>query len=258
MKRSIKSLIGYTIKETDGELGKVDDFYFDDRIWAIRYLVVKTGNWLSQRKVLISPQELLQPDWENEQFPVNLTKEKIENSPDIDTDRPVSLQHEQKLYAHYNWDEFWGADPDEHGAGIFGAMPSELYNNEMESTYSDTTDTTDTSSDQYDQHLRSTENVAGYHIHATDGEIGKVVDYIVDDTNWKIKFLVVETGSWLDSRKVLLANQWIKEVSWENATVIVDITTEAVGDSPEFDASLPVNEVYEKNLYDYYGRPEMK
>ena len=103
MKRSIKSLIGYHIRETNGELGKVDEFYFDDKLWTIRYLIVKTGNWLSEQKVLISPSALLQPDWQKEEFPVNLTKEQIKNSPDIDTDKPVSRQQEEKLYAHYNW-----------------------------------------------------------------------------------------------------------------------------------------------------------
>ena len=103
-------------------------------------------------------------------------------------------------------------------------------------------------------HLRSTKKVTGYKIHAVDGEIGKVVDYIIEDTTWKIKFLVVETGSLLDSRKVLLPTQWIKEVNWDNSVVIVDVTTEAVKNSPLFDASEAVNDAYEHNLYDYYGR----
>ncbi len=243
------------MKETDGEIGKVDEFYFDDQFWTIRYLIVKTGNWLSQRKVLISPQALLKADWENQQLPVNLTKKQIEDSPDIDTDKPVSRQHEEQLNAHYNWDEFWGGEPDEHGAGMFGAMPSELYYSEVEDSVDDTNAE---KTENNDKHLQSTKAVTGYNIHATDGEIGKVVDFIVDDTNWKIKFLVVDTGTWLDSRKVLLSTQWIKNVNWENATVIVDITTEAVKNSPEFDASQPVNEVYERILYDYYGKPEVK
>lgn len=250
MKRSIKSLIGYNLRETNGEAGKVDEFYFDDESWAIRYLIVKTGNWLSDRKVLISPSALQQPDWEKKEFPVNLTKEQIESSPDIDTDKPVSRQQEEELYAHYNWQQYWGAEPFEHGAGLFGAMPGDLYNSEVENT--EINKPTDNANNNL--HLQSTKSVTGYEIHATDGEIGKVVDYIVEDTTWKIKFLVVETGSWLDSRKVLLSTQWIKEVNWENSVVIVDVTTEAVRNSPVFDNSQPVNEAYERNLYDYYGR----
>lgn len=250
MKRSINSLTGYNLRETNGEIGKVDEFYFDDQSWTIRYLIVKTGSWLTEKKVLISPSALLKPDWQNEEFPVNLTKDQIENSPDIDTDKPVSRQQEQDLSAHYGWAGYWGAEPFTHGAGLFGAMPSDLYNSEVEGA-----EASGKVSNAYsDLHLRSTKNVSGYTIHATDGEIGKVIDYIIDDTNWKIQYMVVETGSWLDSRKVLLSTQWIKEVNWDNTVVIVDITTEAVKDSPEFDASQPVNEAYENNLYDYYGR----
>jgi sporulation protein YlmC with PRC-barrel domain len=181
------------------------------------------------------------------------SKKQIENSPDIDTDKSVSRQHEEQLSVYYPWGIYWGTGPDEHGAGIFGMMPSDLYDEEIEENNNETP-VKATQND--DHHLRSTNAVAGYTIHATDGEIGKVVDYIIDDTTWKIKFLIVDTGSWLDSRKVLLATQWIKEVNWENSVVVVDITTDAVKESPEFDASQPVNETYQHKLYDYYGRQE--
>lgn len=109
MKRNIKSLIGFTIGATDGEIGKVTEFYFDDETWTIRYLIVETGSWLFGRKVLISPIALLTPDWENKIFPINLTKEQIKNSPDIDTERPVSRQQELDMYAHYPWGTYWGS-----------------------------------------------------------------------------------------------------------------------------------------------------
>ena len=251
MKQSIKSLIGYSIKETDGELGKVDEFYFDDLSWTIRYLVVKTGNWLSDRKVLISPVAVQGTDWKNNEFPVKLTKEQIKNSPDIDTDKPVSRQQEEQLSDYYPWGIYWGNDPDEHGGGIFGMMPGDLYDQEVK----DNSETIPVETPQNnDLHLRSTKKVTGYSIHAKDGEIGKVVDYIIDDTNWKIKFLVVDTGSWLNSRMVLLSTSWITKVNWNNTNVVVDVSTEEVKNSPEFDASQPVNESYEHTLYDYYGR----
>jgi sporulation protein YlmC with PRC-barrel domain len=196
---------------------------------------------------------LKQPDWENKVFPVNLTKSQIENSPDIDTDKPVSRQQEEQLSGYYPWEIYWGAEPDEHGAGIFGMMPSDLYESENVSV-----ENVEATRRKNDQHLQSTAQVTGYSIHTTDGEIGKVVDYIIDDTTWEIKFLVVDTGTWLNSRKVLLSTKWITEVKWDNSIVIVNISTEAVKNSPEFDPSQPVNEVYERNLYDYYGRPADK
>jgi uncharacterized protein YrrD len=255
MKRSIMSLTGHSLKGTDGEIGEVDEFYFDDVSWTIRYMVVKTGNWLSGRKVLISPKALIQPDWENENFPVNLTKEQIKNSPDIDTDKPVSRQNEEELSSYYTWDNYWGGE--RHGAGIFGSMPSQLYesgNSEPENIDHSAEETQSNN----DPHLQSTDAIKGYTIHATDGEIGKVVDYILDDSNWKIDYLVVDTGNWLNSKKVLLATSWITQVKWDNELVVVNVTTNEVKNCPAYDSSEPINATGEKNLFDYYGRPQPK
>lgn len=251
MKQSIKSLIGYGIKETDGELGKLEEFYFDDLTWTIRYLIVKTGTWFSERRVLISPVAVMGGDLEDNGFFVNLTKEQIKNSPDIDTDKPVSRQQEEQLSRYYPWGIYWGNEPDEHGAGIFGMMPGDLYDDEVDDSSGAATAE---NSKNNDLHLRSTKEVTGYMIHARDGEIGKVVDYIIDETNWKIKFLVVDTGSWLNSKKVLLPTSWITNVNWKNSIVVVSVSTEEVKNSPHFNASDPVNENYEHTLYDYYGR----
>lgn len=251
MKRNIKNLAGFTLKETDGEIGNIEDFYFDDITWKVRYLVVRTGNWFTGRKVLISPKSLQKMDLENEEFLVNLTQEQIKNSPDIDTEKPVSRQQEEQLYSYYPWGTYWGADPNEHSAGIFGTMPSDLYNSDMES--SEAQNIVEVQND--DQHLRSTDNVTGYKIHATDGEMGKVVDFIIDCASWKINYLVVETGSWLDSRKVLLSVEWIKEVNWDNSVVIVSVTSDEVKNCPEFNMDQVLNESYGRSLYDYSGKP---
>lgn len=251
MKRSIKSLESFSLKETDGEIGNVDEFYFDDVSWTIRYLVIKTGSWLSGRKVLISPKAILNPDWENEEFPVNLTKSQIEKSPDIDTEKPVSRQHEEELSSYYTWDPYWGDQA--HGGGIFGTMPSDLYTSEISQPPAIEVPAEDQANK--DPHLRSTNEVKGYTIHATDGEIGKVTDYILDDSNWKINYLVIDTGSWLNSKNVLLPTSWIKEVKWENQIVIVNVTMDQIENCPLYDNSQPLKAEDEKNLFDYYGRP---
>ncbi|MEO9022304.1 MAG: PRC-barrel domain-containing protein [Ginsengibacter sp.] len=240
MKRSIKSLVGYAMKETDGEIGKVAEFYFDDVTWTIRYFIVKTGNWLSGRKVLISPVVVKEPDWENREFPVNLTKKQIEDSPDIDTDKPVSRQQEELLSNYYPWRLYWGSEPDEHGGGIFGMMPGDLYDANVETNENSAPEVVENV--PQDQHLRSTDEVIGYTIHATDGEVGKISDYIIDDTNWKIKFLVVSTGSLFNNKKVLVSTQGITKVNWDNSNVAVNLSTEEVKNSTEFDDSQALNE----------------
>ncbi len=253
MKRSVKSLMGYTLGAIDGEIGTVKEFYFDDQTWTVRYLIVETGNWLLGRKVLISPKSLLRPDWEAERFPVNLTKEQIKNSPDIDTAKPVSRQQEMELNTHYSLGSYWGGGLWGAGMGIGttgmmigGRLP-------LEEAVSRSMNTPGTAIEG-DPHLRSTKEVTGYNIHATDSEIGEVQDFIIDDHSWKLDYMVVETGNWLQGKKVLLSPDMIKEINWGTSKIIVNVPVARIKNSPEYDPSQPVSEVYEANLYDYYGR----
>jgi len=255
MKRNIGSLIGFTMGATDGEIGKVKDFYFDDHTWTIRYLIVDTGGWLSGRKVLISPQSLLNTDWENKVFPVNLTKEQVENSPDIDTDQPVSRQQEIELNQYYPW-TFWGdgfGPGSLWGGGIgttgmmmgtltpFGGIP-----------YGDENDQ-EPKKVEGDPQLRSCDQVKGYTISATDGAIGDVEDFIVDDNNWKIDFIEVDTGNWLPGKKVLISPSWIKDIDWPTSSVAVNASIDQVKNSPEYNPDQPLTEEYQSHLHQHYG-----
>ena len=249
MLRTVQSLTGNKVHAVDGDLGTVEEFYFDDQTWTIRYMVVNTGNWLSGRKVLISLVALGTPDWQSERFPVNLTMDQIRNSPDIDTEQTVSRQHEAELSQYYAWPMYWGSG---FGiGGLYGMTPLPPIINERTMANHEASAHTR----QGDPHLRSTRNVAGYRIHATDGEIGHVKDYIVDDECWTIRFLIVDTGNWLPGRKVLLSPHWITRVDWADSSVSVDLSRESVQKSPVFDASQPVSMADEDTLYDYYGRP---
>jgi uncharacterized protein YrrD len=222
MQHSLRSMIGFSIRATDGDLGKVDEFYFDDVTWTIRYMVVETGNWLSGRKVLISLVALGIPDWESRTFSVNLTCDQVRNSPDIDTQRPVYRQHETKLHEYYQWPQYW-----EGGyGGALGITPFPLLEIPLSQEPS--------ASDQLDDpHLRSTRHVTGYHIHATNGEIGHVADFMVNDKNWELRYLVVDTGNWLPGKKVLISPSWIKSINWDDASVTVDRMRESVKNNPE-------------------------
>ncbi|MEJ7736388.1 MAG: PRC-barrel domain-containing protein [Chitinophagaceae bacterium] len=252
MKRTIKNLMGFAMGATDGEIGKVKDFYFDDVTWTIRYLVVETGNWLSNRKVLISSEAFLQCDWANETLPVNLTKEQIKKSPDIDTDQPVSRQHEMELYAHYSWTNYWGGGIWAGGMGTTGMMMP-MSSVPMEEAVKNSKNTPDAEADG-DPHLRSAKNVQGYTIHALDDTIGDVEDFIVDDSNWTIHYMVVDTGKWFPGKKVTISPDWIKEINWETSEVIVNASVDQVKNSPEYGVSKHLSTEYEANLQNYYGR----
>ncbi|MBN1992099.1 MAG: PRC-barrel domain-containing protein, partial [Anaerolineae bacterium] len=107
MLRSVKELKNYTLQAKDGEVGLVVDLYFDDDQWTVRYLVVDTGKWLPGRRVLVNRLALGRPDWQSHVFPVDLTKEQVKNSPDIDLAQPVSRQAEIDLVQHYQWPIYW-------------------------------------------------------------------------------------------------------------------------------------------------------
>jgi uncharacterized protein YrrD len=245
MYRSAQSMINYEINAFDGNLGHCKDFLFDDQFWTVRYLVVNTGNWLTGRKVLITPASIERADWANNMFDVNLTKEQIENAPLLDEDAPVSRQYEISWTAHYGLSPYW------LGPLTWGATdkPGELLVNGKR------TDATNDSDENRDKNLRSVDEIVGYRIHGSDNELGKVEDFILDDECWSVRYLVVNTGNWLVGRKVLISHLWIEFVSWMERSVTVNLTADQVENSPEYDPTAPVNRMYEERLYDYYGRP---
>lgn len=249
MLSGIKDLRGYKILATDGEIGKVHEFYFDDAMWTIRYLVVNTGSWLFERRVLLSPIVLGQPYWEMRVFPVALTRMQVKNSPAIETDKPVSRQQEIELHQYYGWPYYWA------GGGFAGgatpAIPPQVIAEQMD--YGTKRETGEEES--LDPHLRSTREVIEYHIQAIDGEIGHVEDFVVDDETWAIRYMVVDTKNWLAGRKVLVAPMWIERINWAESKVHVGLTREKTKASPEFEPATPVNREYEERLYDFYGRP---
>jgi len=222
MEHNINGLIGYSLGATDGDIGEVVDFYFDDETWTIRYLVVKTGGWLSGRKVLISPAALLHTVFGPELIPVKLTQEQIRTSPDIDTDKPVSRQKEAMLNKHHFWDNYWGSGGYGGQMGISNRRPIHIKESERDPNE--------------DIHLRAISEVDGYAIHATDGEIGHVSDLIVDDQTWKLTDLVVDTHNWIGGKKVLISVDHIQAVSFFNLRVSLDITKEEIENSRTYEA----------------------
>lgn len=252
MQRNINNMIGFTISAKDGKLGKVNEFYFDDFTWLIRYLVVETGTWLklSERKSLIPHAALEMIDWQSEKFKVNLTMEQVRKSPDIDTEITVSRQHEIDLFNHYALPVYWGNG---FYAGPIGMVP---FNPIVDTK---TLKQDDDSSQQLDRdkHLRSTKEIMGYHIHAIDGEIGHVEDYLLDDEKWNISSLIVDTRNWLPGRKVLIMPRWIKNIDCDESIVYVNLSKESIKNSPVFDPSDPVTEDYERELSKHYGEKEV-
>lgn len=216
MLRSMKEVYGYDILGADGEIGVVDEFYFDDQHWTIRYLVVNTHKWLPGRRLLVSPLALSKPLWAARMLPATLTREQVEKSPDIDLDKPISRQHEIILNEHYGWHPWWTA--------MRSVPPPPTHvEKDVERVA------------EGDPHLRSIREVIGYHIQARDGEIGHVEDFILSEPIWDIQYMVVDTRNWLPGRRVLVALQWIIQVAWAEQKVHLDLLRRTVKNSPEYD-----------------------
>ena len=238
---SAKTLNGYKLNSRNGDIGKVKEFYFDDQHWTVRYLVADTGNWLTDRQVLISPYALGSVDREDKEIVVDLTKKQIEESPSLDSHKPVSRQFEDSYYGYYGTPMYWG------GPYSWGPYPYPMRDRAHWGNFA-------RGEKAWDPALRSTHDVSGHHIQATDGEIGHVEDFVIDAETWAIRYLIVGTRNWWPGKKVLISPQWIDRVSWSESKVFVGLSREAIKQSPEYTEASLVSRDYETALYDHYNR----
>jgi hypothetical protein len=241
-------LKGFVIRATDGELGTVEQFLFDDDTWCVRYLTIETGGWLGGRKVLISPISVIHTDWEAGRLDVALTREQVEKSPDIDTHRPVCRQHEAEYLGHYGYPLYWGGPnlwgPAFHPAGlaISTTASTEALAHEIQS-------------ESTDSHLRGSAAVTGYQVAAANGDIGHVDGFLMDDERWLIRYIEVATWDWWPGGRVLVSPAWVIRVSWTDSKVYVGLSLEAIKNGPEYDDATPITREYENRLYLHYGKP---
>jgi hypothetical protein len=240
----LEEMLGFAVHSSDGEIGYVEDFYFDDESWAVRYAVVDIGSWIFGRHVLISPFALGTPDMDEETLSTTLTRDQVEDSPDINCEQPVSKQELAQLHDYYGWPTYWAGgslgitSPDPMAMAAAQPAPSEQA--EVENG---------------DPHLRSVREVTGYTIQATDGEIGHVEDFFADE-DWTIRYMMIDTRDWLPGKDVLISPDWVEKVVWEASEVVVEMTQDRIEESPAFDSEGPLLREYEKELYQHYGYSE--
>jgi hypothetical protein len=248
MLKTVSDLKGTIIAATDGEIGSVQDLYFDDVRWTVRYLMVDTGAWLPGRQVLISPIAVGGPSWGDGRLSVRLTKQQVEDSPPAESNKPVDRQYEQRYAQYYGYPYYWSG-PNRWGATAYpdGTLTAPLASPEPAIGLV-------APEEQGDPHLRSARDVMTYYIEATDGDLGHVADFLVDDREWAIRYMVVDTRNWWPGKKVLVSPDWIRTVSWEDSRVYVDLTREGLKSAPEFDPNAPVERTYEDRLYRHHQR----
>jgi len=260
MLRSMNSMEHFAIGATDGVIGHVKDFYFDDAAWVVRYLVVEAGDWLNHRKVLISPISVGEPNWADKIFPVSITQTQVKGSPDIDTDKPVSRQHEEGYLRYYDYPYYWGG-ASLWGGGLFaGALTLENPNygsavDDAQAVAARDAALANARTHSHDNpRLRSGNAVMHYKVHATDGDIGRVKGLLVDDMTWAVRYLVVSTSKWWGGHDVLIAPEWIDDINWSEGRFVVELSRQAIKESPAYDSARPLTRELETGTCKHYGR----
>ncbi|WP_131113688.1 PRC-barrel domain-containing protein [Lichenihabitans psoromatis] len=247
---AISALKGYAVEVSDeGAIGTIHDVLFDDRTWIMRWLVVDVSSWLTGRKVLVHPSAIRTSDYVNEVLRLGLTKAQVEASPPSALDEPVSVRMESGLYEYYGPDPMWG--PSSFGAGALGG-PLAVSGYFGGGTPGDVLDE-EPLQDGGDPHLRSFAEVTGYHIHATDGMIGHAENFLIDDGTWDVRYIIVDTKNWWPGAHVLISPYAVKAVSWKRRGIMLDVDLATVKSSPHWDPIAMIDQVYEKELHNYYG-----
>jgi hypothetical protein len=244
MLRSLESIERYRVTATDGDIGSVVDFLLDDDLWTVRYLVVDTGAFVGGKRVLISPISFREVDWPSRRVHLALTRDKVLASPSVDLDQPVSRQHELDYCGYYGYGLYW-AYPGIWGAG---GTPGTLA-----TSTSHAVRTPHDERARADVHLRSINEVDGYHVEGTNGSAGHVAGFIVDDATWEVRYLVIDTRTWWFGKKVLVPPKSAVRVTWATRTFELKMSREEIMNSPAWDERGAILPSFEQRLDRHYG-----
>jgi hypothetical protein len=223
MQRRVSAYNGYTVEAPDGNVGYISDILFQDNDWKLRWFVINTGSWLMGRRILIHPAALGRPDIRERAFSTPLPRAQVEASPEIGSDPPVSMQMYLIPNDYYAYDQSWiGGVYGDDGIGLSGGPRSNTgYRQSV-------------ANPPGDLHLRSLTEVVGYHVHALDGDIGHIEDFLVDDETWMFDYVLVDTKNWGFGNHVLVSLTEVKEFNWSERYVRVELTRYKIKSSPSW------------------------
>lgn len=244
MFKNLRDFEGHRLAANDGEIGHVTDLYFEDDCWAVRYLVVATGSWLFGKKALISPNAVQKVDFSDECIKVDLTMEQVKNSPDIDTDKPISRQQESEYHLYYNFPPYWG------GVALWGRYDQPGGTADAEDA--ETAEHAREHGSQWSSHLRSAREVRGYRVVSVDGQVGHCDNFLMDVETWAIRYIVVNTGGWLKRHEVLVTPKLVDRVIWAEAQIDVNASKDLIERAPDYHRGEDIDRTYEEKLFKHY------
>ncbi len=245
MKRSLKALLGFKLATTDKVKGKVKDFLFDEERWVVRYLEADQGKILPRKQVLIPRVFLDQPEWDKEHFPIKMTQEEIEKCPATDENLPVSRKYEQELAEHLQLQNYWAIAPPIIGTAAYPPRPITLPEKQVKE-------------EDVDTNLRSLKEVLGYEVNTSDGSYGELTDIIIDDDDWQVVYFVTNSKYTDVNREVMLAIGLIKEISYVNQRITLEMNFRNMLRAPDYNPTTPLSREFEEQVFDFYDRNQIK
>ena len=255
MLRRLEEILGYELAAPDGIVGTLHDVFLDDETWTVRYVAVDTGLWLG-RSVLLSPISFESPDWQGRRIPLTVTRAEIERSPDLLGRARFTREEEREFAAYYGYPHYWNGT---HSWG-WADQPSALASAPPPgyvppSALDPNAAAVDADADALTTSIFSSRDIRGYHIHALDGEIGHVDDFVIDEATWSVRYLQIDTSNWIGGKTVLLATRWVQRIDPADGKLHVEVTKERIENSPQFDVAQPIDRVFEERLHQHYGLP---
>lgn len=233
-------LKNYRLIAADGEIGSINDIFFEPDGWQVRYLLVDTGQWLDSRKILVSPIAIGMIHEQDKSIDIELTKWQLASSPIITDSTNITRQYEERYFRHFNWTPYWQAGAGE--AGFFSG-----FNGQLSHAHTGATD------NDRDNNLHSESELRAFTIASRDNTVGVVKQLVVDSYYWLVRYLLVDTENWLPSDRILLSPEWIYEVDWAGNNVNMDLDREAIKSAPSFDRVKNINRDYERALFRHFG-----
>lgn len=241
----------------DGGTSTVVSVYFDDQDWVVRYFIVRLGGSVPGREVLVPPSATRRLPHQPDSLFLTLTRSELENAPPADSQLPASRHYELQIRSQ-NGDRTSrpGQDSTRPWDFVCFGWPPHLPQGRL---FDPTIDTRRQAPPNHpiakakQPHLHSSRTVTGYHIHARDGEIGHVEDFILEEPDWTVRYLAVNTRNWLPGKHVLIPPARVIDLNWALRLVIVDLDRETILNAPSYDNHKPIVHSDQLALNGHFG-----
>ena len=219
----VHQVINTPVRALDGEIGFLDDCLVEPSRWVVRYVVVRTGDWLEARRVLLSPMSIAAP-WGRSGIQLLVKQAQVAEAPPL-VQSAFGRQEESTLLQFYGQPYYWG------GSNVWG-----MFDTPAQLVSASPSGQPDFVAEDGTEDLRSIEETVGYHIAAADGEIGHVDDFLIDEQSWRIRHLVVDTSNWIGGRSVVVSTTAVERIDRDRRVLHVRQSRDEIRRSLSFDA----------------------